>query len=232
MQVGGCRLAAVGCTLTYGATTSATGRAVDVAAEVTAERVAYYEAGGTLQGLLNCLLPAGAALTQLTLQKYSSASAAELASLRAPALSELEALTLQACAATSLLSLCESSPHLTRLSASGFNHYSRPNAVSAAMAALPLRQVQLHGVNLPDLPAGRWLEGAALSSVRLQEALKWAAMHGAWDGFCMLFARENHSCAQECLTCTACCRAGGAFYHLSAPPAYGSGGNRCAPAGT
>lgn len=59
----------------------------------------------------------------------------------------------------------EHTPHLTKLA---FNpQYSENwgtalNTVPAAMAALPLRHVVLQGADLPDLPAGRWLDGARL----------------------------------------------------------------------
>ncbi|PRW56564.1 leucine-rich repeat (LRR) [Chlorella sorokiniana] len=161
-QVGEHMMHALGCSLAYGAATSITGRAVGVTAEVTLER-SYYD-GGTLQGLLRQLLPPGAALTQLTLKRSQNAGAASIAALRCAALSELQSLSLDSCAPAAIAPMMECTPQLTSLSITDSTFQSlmwdsmRLRAVPAAMAALPLRRVQLQHVDLPDLPAGRWLE--------------------------------------------------------------------------
>lgn len=173
-QVGTNTLAALGYTLTFGAATSATGRTVEVTAEVTLKR--SYHDPGTLQGLLDWLLPAGAALVQLTLLEHRSASADSLAALCAPGLSELQALCLDGCASACVAPLLEFAQHVASFSITdshrspwlwGSVHLS---AVPAAMAGLPLRRLQLRDVNLADLPAGRWLEGTTRCMVQVLPA--------------------------------------------------------------
>lgn len=160
-QVAGQSLVSVGATLTYGATTSAAGRPVDVAAEVRLQR--SYSNVGSLHDLLSTLLPAGAALTHLTLHADTNPSAESLAALRAPALSELQALTLHDCSAARLRPLVECAPHtaqLSFLSSHSYRWYSKVYELPAALVARPLRRLVLQSADLPDLPAGRWLDGA------------------------------------------------------------------------
>lgn len=85
-QVGGYTLVSLGCTLTYGAATSAAGRPVDVAAEARVQRTWMGNNEAPLQGLLERLLPPGAALTQLTLQQFARMTRQALA---APALADV-----------------------------------------------------------------------------------------------------------------------------------------------
>lgn len=179
-QVGANLLNVVGCTLTYGAATSATGRAVDVTAEVTLER--HYYDRGTLASVLAQLLPAGPALTQLTLRRQHNTDS--LATLCAPALSELEALTLTDCYPACLGPLAACTPHLSSLAFTYASFWylgsAGMTALPPAVAALPLRRVQLQGADLVDLPPGRWLEGALPVTTSLWPCFQrlWCALLG------------------------------------------------------